>query len=113
MRRGEDINGQCGPFGTALHGALFHLFDVGSPELWTLLVVKGANVNAGGASRDASEICVEISQQYGKRRPLPWCTATGVLDSMAHLSMGLQTTDMIQMDLSLAGSRCCVLVIWA
>ena len=49
VRRGEDINAQCGPVGTALHTALLHLdmydFDT---SMMSLLVVKGANVNASG-----------------------------------------------------------------
>lgn len=49
MRRGEDINAQCGPIGTALHSALL---DV-EPHPWffrklELLIAKGANVNASG-----------------------------------------------------------------
>ena len=49
VRRGEDINAQCGPVGTALHSALLHLNT--SPwrsHMVKLLVAKGANVNASG-----------------------------------------------------------------
>lgn len=49
LRRGEDINDQCGPFGTALHGAVLHLSDIGVQlDMWKLLVAKGANINASG-----------------------------------------------------------------
>lgn len=49
LRRGEDINDQCSPFGTALHGAVIHLLQP-RPELDTfeLLFAKGANINASG-----------------------------------------------------------------
>ena len=48
-RRGEDINAQCGPVGTALHGALLHLATSDwDPRMGSLLVAKGANVNASG-----------------------------------------------------------------
>lgn len=49
LRRGENINDQCGPLGTALHGAVLKLscmpYRLG---MWKLLVAKGANINAGG-----------------------------------------------------------------
>ena len=62
MRRGENINGQCGPVGTALHSALLcfcsfssrlrssmphprWIFDHG---MWNILIAKGADVNASG-----------------------------------------------------------------
>ena len=50
LRRGEDINGQCGPVGTALHGNLLHLQRSGSDlfQLFRLLIKKGADVNAHG-----------------------------------------------------------------
>ena len=49
LRRGEDINDQCGPLGTALHGALLHLSRYDSnPTMQKLLVEKGADVNASG-----------------------------------------------------------------
>ena len=49
--RGEDINDQCGPFGTALHAALCgKIFSAKRPNLGMckLLVSRGANVNASG-----------------------------------------------------------------
>lgn len=49
VRRGEDINGQCGPFGTALHGVLLQLGpSLSSVDPLKILVAKGADVNAGG-----------------------------------------------------------------
>lgn len=51
LRRGEDINDQCGPFGTALHGAVLHLshsFISSDLDMWKLLIAKGANINASG-----------------------------------------------------------------
>ena len=51
LKRGENINGQCGPVGTALHGNLLHLpwaTGDGSFELFKLLIEKGADVNAHG-----------------------------------------------------------------
>ena len=47
LKRGEDINGQCGPVGTALHGNLLHL-DRLDHGLFKLLIEKGADVNAHG-----------------------------------------------------------------
>ena len=49
VRRGEDINAQCGPVGTALHSVFFHLAEAASSfDMMRLLVAKGANVNASG-----------------------------------------------------------------
>ena len=49
MRRGEDINAQCGPVGTALHSALLHpAWNLWDLDMVKLLVAKGANVNASG-----------------------------------------------------------------
>ena len=49
LQRGEDINGQCGPLGTALHSALGHLPDKSSNfGLCELMVAKGADVNQDG-----------------------------------------------------------------
>ena len=50
LKRGENINGQCGPAGTALHGNLLHLpwQDDCSIALFKLLIEKGADVNAHG-----------------------------------------------------------------
>jgi len=51
LRRGEDINAQCGPFGTALHSFLRGV-DEGYRghqfEMLQTLVRKGADVNAEG-----------------------------------------------------------------
>ena len=49
VRRGEDINAQCGPVGTALHGALLHTtYGFSVVTMGKLLVAKGANVNVSG-----------------------------------------------------------------
>ena len=51
IRRGEDINGQCGPVGTALHGSLLQLshLSLGSNiNMCMILLAKGADVNASG-----------------------------------------------------------------
>ena len=49
IRRGEEINGQCGPVGTALHGNLLQLCYIGSnSNIRTILLEKGADVNASG-----------------------------------------------------------------
>ena len=49
LRRGEDINDQCGPFGTAFHGAVLHL-SIMPLELdkLELLLAKGADIHASG-----------------------------------------------------------------
>ena len=49
VRRGEDINAQCYPVGTALHATSLHLaLNDPYPFMGRLLVAKGANVNASG-----------------------------------------------------------------
>ena len=50
LDRGEDINQQCGPFGTPLHGALLHVLSshTWNPDMLKMLVSKGADVNAVG-----------------------------------------------------------------
>ena len=49
VRRGEDINDQCGPVGTALHGALLRLtMGPWDYRMGSLLLANGANVNASG-----------------------------------------------------------------
>ena len=48
LQRGENINDQCGPFGTALHGVLLQLNAWDSWDRIELLVTKGADVNASG-----------------------------------------------------------------
>lgn len=49
LGRGEDINEKCGPFGTALHGALLRVTSSNeSIPMWDLLVSKGADINAVG-----------------------------------------------------------------
>lgn len=49
VQRGEDINAQCSPIGTALHSALLHLaFYRWNSGMAELLVAKGANVNVSG-----------------------------------------------------------------
>lgn len=45
LKRGEDINGQCGPVGTALHGSLLRL---AKRPVYQFLLEKGADVNAHG-----------------------------------------------------------------
>ena len=49
LQRGEDINDQCGPFGTALHGAVLHMaFMPLELDMLELLLAKGADINASG-----------------------------------------------------------------
>jgi hypothetical protein len=51
LQRGEDINAQCGPFGTALHSFLKNMnesYGVYQSEVLRTLVCKGADVNAEG-----------------------------------------------------------------
>jgi hypothetical protein len=51
LQRGEDINAQCGPFGTALHSFLKNVnesFGNYQSEVLQTLVRKGADVNAEG-----------------------------------------------------------------
>ena len=48
LKRGEDINGQCGPVGTALHSNLLQILSYGSFRMCKLLLDKGADVNAHG-----------------------------------------------------------------
>ena len=47
LKRAENINGQCGPVGTALHGNLLHLpwSRDDSFGLFKLLIEKGADVS--------------------------------------------------------------------
>ena len=49
VRRGEDINAQCSPVGTALHSALLHVVNIPVDlNMVKLLVAKGANINMSG-----------------------------------------------------------------
>ena len=49
VRRGEDINAQCGPIGAALHTALLNLWwSTWNSSMGNLLVAKGANINVSG-----------------------------------------------------------------
>ena len=71
LQRGENINDQCGPFGTALHGALLHLsVTTSDPHCWKLLVAKGADVNAR-ASWDTSGVRLAIGQHGDSRARKP------------------------------------------
>ena len=67
IRRGEDINGQCGPVGTALHGSLL---QVSRSSLYsypyTILVAKGANVNASGPFGTPLEFVWRIANTVGR-----------------------------------------------
>lgn len=47
VTRGEDINGTCGPFGTALHAVVSQL-HIGYRSLARLFLDRGADVNASG-----------------------------------------------------------------
>ena len=69
IRRGEDINAQCGPVGTALHSALLHL----ARDAWDLgmgrrLVVKGANVNVSGPLGTPLELVWRLANTVRHRR---------------------------------------------
>jgi hypothetical protein len=58
LRRGEDINAQCGPFGTALHSFLKNVNERNrnyQSEVLQMLVRKGADVNAEGLKGKALE----------------------------------------------------------
>lgn len=49
LQRGEDINDQCGPFGTALHSAVLHMaYRRLGLDMLELLLAKGADINASG-----------------------------------------------------------------
>ena len=48
LERGEDINAQCGPMGTALHSSLFPAEPLNYLPLIRALIAKGADVNAAG-----------------------------------------------------------------
>ena len=62
VRRGEDINGQCGPLGTALHASILHLDDFRRDiDKVKLLVAKGANINASGPLGTPLELAWRIS----------------------------------------------------
>jgi hypothetical protein len=59
LRRGEDINAPCGPFGTAVHSLVESFPDYGpgyrALDMLDLLLRKGADINAPGPHRTPLE----------------------------------------------------------
>ena len=66
LKRGEDINGQCGPVGTALHANLLRL-PACSLELCELLIGKGADVNAHGPLGKPLELVWRLAHKYWRK----------------------------------------------
>ena len=74
LKRGEDIHGQCGPVGTALHGNLLHLpwQDGRSFGLFKLLIEKGADVNAHGPLGKPLEFLWRLAHKHGVTPDSGW-----------------------------------------
>ena len=74
LERGENINGQCGPVGTALHANLQHLpeFDDGSFEVLKLLIEKGADVNAHGPFGKPLEFVWQLAHTRWRKWKYAW-----------------------------------------
>lgn len=75
LERGEDINGQCGPVGTALHGNLLHLpwsSSDGSFELFKLLIERGADVNAHGPLGKPLEFVWRLAHTRWRKLKYGW-----------------------------------------
>lgn len=69
VRRGEDINGQCGPVGTALHAALFRLaFLWPKPDMWKVLIANGADINAQGPLGTPLELVWRLANTVERRK---------------------------------------------
>lgn len=70
LQRGEDINAQCGPFGTVLHSLADALPLGGGSELLDLLLRKVADVHVTGLFGNALEFCLEackcVSPRYNQ-----------------------------------------------
>lgn len=82
VRRGEDINTQCGPVGTALHSAMLPL-NFGHTSyrscseyttMWNLLLAKGADINAKGPLGTPLEFVWRLGNTGNERfyRGLRW-----------------------------------------
>lgn len=87
MRRGEDINAQCGPFGTVLHSIVdgipqnFALFT-SSVYLLDIFLQNGANINAAGPYGNALEFLWKIANTDEQQTIASVC---GHRDVMRHL----------------------------
>ena len=92
MRRGEDVNDQCGPVGTALHSTMLPLADWPIRiTMSKLLYANGANINAGGpfgtplefvwqlANTD-QDMAHKISKGYSDA--IPWLIENGAVNNM-------------------------------
>ena len=80
LKRGENINGQCGPVGTALHGSLLHLpyWADQSFGLFKLLVEKGADVNAHGPLGKPLEFVWRLVHKGWWKRKHTWKITRGI-----------------------------------
>ena len=80
LEHGEDINGQCGLVGTALHGNLlrFPWWVVGSFEMFKLLIEKGADVNAHGPLGKPLELLWRLAHQCWWEPRHTWRVTTGI-----------------------------------
>ena len=63
ISRGEDINGNCGPLGTALHAAVTAT-HASRPKLITILLERGADINASGPLGTPLEVAWMNFSQY-------------------------------------------------
>ena len=91
IRRGEDINGQCGPVGTALHSSFFQLSDIGlSSDMYMILLAKGADVNASGPFGTPLEFVwrmantvrhIEYRHVRRWRRAIQWLIENGAVNN--------------------------------
>ena len=66
LKHGENINGQYGPVGTALHANLLRL-PACSLELCELLIGKGADVNAHGPLGKPLELVWRLAHKYWRK----------------------------------------------
>lgn len=90
IRRGEDINGQCGPVGTALHSNLLQLNYIGSnSNMAMILLAKGADVNASGPFGKPLEFVwrmantvkhVKYKHVHRWRRAIQWLIENGAVN---------------------------------
>jgi hypothetical protein len=74
LRRGEDINGQCGPGGTAIK-SLSQLPDIYREEMLDMLVRKGASVHVSGPNGNTLECVWKIANEQQISKPYTYATS--------------------------------------